>query len=803
MKILHLICNAHIDPVWQWKTEEGLAQSLSTFWSACNLAEEFDYIFCHNEALLYEYIEQNDEKLFGRIKELISAGKWKIIGGWYLQPDCTMLSGESAIRQVRYGKKYFVEKFGSWSKIAVNFDSFGHSRGLVQVIKKNGQEGYLFTRPQQWQKDLPDEEILWVGYDGSQIKAIRAGDCYGTDMGKVLGSLENRTDYYDKENRDLGIFLWGVGNHGGGPSRKDLDDIKNYKSEEWQLVHSTPETYFDLSKPTKSFEESLILCMPGCYTSICEIKQKHVYLENLSAILEKISAFSSVKTGGNVGDFTKIYKMLMLSQFHDALPGTSVKEGVKQVVALLDSAINETETLINRSFVDVIKHEKKAEEGEIPFFIFNPNPYEYAGDFELEFMLPNQNWQNVKGCNVQFNGKEIDSQILKEESNINLDWRKKVVVNCTLKPFEVSRLSIFLNDDGENFEPVVPTENIVIKNKFFEVVISKETGKIISLKKDGVQYIEDDSFGLYMFDDNADPWGMSVKQMQAMGENPVAFDPYNNYDEYIGNSNVRIIEDGKLITRIEAFFKANDTTARIEYTISKTLPILDVKVDLFVGDKEKMIKLKVPVAIEGTYIGEQTFGTEELFDNGKECVSHRFVAVKDKEDNCLALLNNCIYGSSYVDKGVYLSLVRNVSYCTHPIPGRELKPKNRYIKYAEFGERNFAFRIAMCKENELARLAQEFNQIPQILNFFPSGKYDTIKSDFIFEQTNKNIVVSAFKKSVEKDGYILRLFNNHKDINSTELSIMGNKVLLAFSPYEVKTFLVTENCIKEEEEMYL
>ena len=129
MKKLHLICNAHIDPVWQWTWDEGVSSAIATFKSAADLADEFDYIFCHNEAMLYEAIEESAPELFERIKALVKAGKWKIVGGWYLQPDCNMPTGETFVRQISVGKAYFMEKFGVEPTVAYNFDAFGHSVG--------------------------------------------------------------------------------------------------------------------------------------------------------------------------------------------------------------------------------------------------------------------------------------------------------------------------------------------------------------------------------------------------------------------------------------------------------------------------------------------------------------------------------------------------------------------------------------------------------------------------------------------------------------------------------------------------
>lgn len=109
MKRLHLICNAHLDPIWQWEWEEGAAAALSTFQSAANLAEKYDYIFCHNEVNLYKYTEKYAPALFAQIQKLVKQGKWHIMGGWYLQPDCLMPSGEGMLRQIREGELYFKE----------------------------------------------------------------------------------------------------------------------------------------------------------------------------------------------------------------------------------------------------------------------------------------------------------------------------------------------------------------------------------------------------------------------------------------------------------------------------------------------------------------------------------------------------------------------------------------------------------------------------------------------------------------------------------------------------------------------
>ena len=137
MKKIHMLCNAHLDPVWLWSRDEGMAEAISTFRVAADFCERYDdFIFNHNEAVLYEYVELNEPELFERIKRLVGLGKWRIMGGWYLQPDCLMPSAEGLLRQIERGNRYFLDKFGTKPTTAINFDSFGHTRGLVQILKK-------------------------------------------------------------------------------------------------------------------------------------------------------------------------------------------------------------------------------------------------------------------------------------------------------------------------------------------------------------------------------------------------------------------------------------------------------------------------------------------------------------------------------------------------------------------------------------------------------------------------------------------------------------------------------------------
>ncbi len=788
MKKVHLICNAHIDPIWQWDWQEGASVAISTFQSAVNLAKDFDYIFCHNEVTLYKYIEEYAPKLFDEIKELVKAGKWHIMGGWYLQPDCTMPSGESFVRQILMGHRYFKEKFGVAPKTAINLDPFGHTRGLVQIVSKCGQDSYMSARPFRDQLILEDDQFIWVGFDGSKIKYNRITS-YGSPLGESVSKIKKDID--SQPQKVISSF-WGVGNHGGGPSRIDLKEIdkfiKEVEKEGIEVIHSTPENFFAEINPSFEFNKSVYLCMPGCYVSMSKLKRLHIKLENNLYFAEKIASIAELngvmkyphkKLDGIAED-------LLNAEFHDVLPGSSIQSGEENGIMLLHHGLLDAEKVISKAFFALSSKEKPAKEGEYPVIVFNPHPYEYETNIECEFTLadPNYDEENINFVDVlDEDGNILESQITKEESNINLDWRKRVVFKAVLKPMALSRFTF--KTYTSNIHPLPKEEYVYTDDKKY-IEIDKNTGLLKSFCVDGKEYIHD-GFCPIMFDDNPDPWGMSNEQLKALGENPRPFILSKNESGiFSGLKSVQVIENGPIYLGIEAFFEKDNSKVRVEYRIYKNQSYVDVNVTAFWQDNEKLLRIAIPVNNEGKYIGQTAFGIDDLFTDGRENVSHRFVAVKD-EKSCLAIFNNSTYGSMYKDNTIYLSLLRSAGYCVHPILERQLMPTDRHIKHMDLCEHQYSFRIAVAKENELERMATEFNQKPFVQNVFPVASEYTDEKTVSLIIENTDIVLVTMKKSVEDNCYIIRLMNNSREGASAKISIEDASTNLTFGKFEVKT----------------
>ncbi|MBP5466864.1 MAG: alpha-mannosidase [Clostridia bacterium] len=803
MKKLHLIANAHIDPIWQWDWQEGAAIALSTFRSAVELAKEYDYVFCHNEVLLYEYAEQYAPDLFDEIKKLVKVGKWHIMGGWYIQPDCNMPCGESFVRQIKRGQEYFKKKFGVVPSTAINFDPFGHTRGLVQIIKKCGQDSYLITRPNKKQCAVDDECFMWRGYDGSEIRVARSFT-YRTALGDAAASIKK--DIEENKNRDVWFSLWGVGNHGGGPSRKDLTDIENLKKESnFEIIHSTPETFFSEIDPNVIFDKSLQHCNPGCYVSMSLLKKHHITLENALYSTEKILSIAALN-GFLIypeSELKEAERDLLEAEFHDVLPGTSIKAGENAGIRILEHGERICEKLFTKAFFSLTIGEEKAKDGEYPVFVFNPHPHKVNSFVECEFTLADQNFSDKRSHIYVYDGnKLLTSQVLKEKSSLNCDWRKRIVFFAELEPLAVKRFSVYV-DFVDYKEPEKVVGAVCVKTDEMQVTIG-ENGLITSYKIKDKEYLSAPAFAPYMYDDNADPWGMDDSQIKQLGDNPEAVCQIEKSEGIFAKAEkVSVIEEGDVFTAVQACFAAKDVKLRLVYRIFKKGYNIDVHADVFFNASDKILKLHIPTVFKnGTYEGQTAFGTENLNTDGREVVAQRFVSTGNY-DTRLAIINDCIYGSSFKDGTIMLSLLRGAGYCVHPMPDKPLFSDFMYVDRIDQGERNFDFRMTVANRDELENMAAEFNQKPYALNVFPCEHSfgNTIKTSLYIE--NPNIALSAFKKQNGGNGFIIRLFNNSDKKTLSNIKIGTENQSAIFGKYEVKTFLFEDGKLTEQADMVI
>ena len=790
MKKLHLLCNAHLDPVWLWRWNEGLAEAISTFRVAADFCEQYDgFVFNHNEALLYEWVEEHEPALFARIQKLVKEGKWAIMGGWYLQPDCTMPSGESFLEQIKLGQ----EKFGVTPTTAINFDPFGHSRGLVQIMKKTGYDGYIFMRPYKYAGDF-----VWEGFDGSQILAHCITGGYLSLKGDALNKIKRLIEAHP--DKDIDLCLWGIGNHGGGPSRIDLEDIQEFiKESDLEVIHSTAEGYIAEIAQNKEnlpvIATSLCPAHVGCYTSMVRIKQANRRLENKLAIAEKIMSYADITCDCDfdMAELKKAKKALAFCQFHDILPGSSIKPVEDDSLRTFAYGEEIADRLYNKAFFKLCEGQPKAAEGEIPILVFNPHPYEIEGEFEVEFMLQNQNWnegEQTLAVVYDQNGNRLPSQNEKPQATFSLDWIEKVSFIGKLAPSSVTRFNCQLTTVHKDTLPAIDSgeDSITITNDRMKAKISRKTGLIEQYIVDGKTLIEN-SGKIEVYHDDEDPWGMRIYSFnQKIGEFTLMSDQEAN--EFVGYpeeqvTNVRVVENGEVRTKIQAFFAYKRSAAVVEYTIPKNNTYIDVNITMYSNEPNNMLKYTLDTNLNGKPVGETAFGCDNLFLEEKESVFHKWCGIRE-ENQGLYVVNNGTYGGSFTESSIKLSLLRTPCYATHPILQRPYTPRNRFLNHIDMGERHFSFRITT--EENIQRVAQVYNEAPQLLSFFPSGEGEAKSS--VIQIDNPEVFLSSFKKN--EAGYELVLHNFSEKENDAVVWIpaLDKKLELNFRQYELKTIKI-------------
>ena len=355
MKTVHIVFNAHIDPIWLWPWQSGLDEVLATCRSACDRLDAHpDVTFTRGEAWVYDEIERIDPALFARIRRHVEAGRWEVVGGWWLQPDCNLPSGFAMERQIALGREYFESRFGAFPRVAYNVDSFGHAATLPGLMHACGQDRYVMMRPQPWEMDLPACLFRWRGYEGGpEVVTFRIVSQYnlGTDLneGRMRAALEQLPEGVN----DTMLFA-GFGDHGGGPTERQIRWFSEHQTrfEGVRLVFSSPTRFFDAVWPqrdllplvTGELQQHAI----GCYSAYRPIKTAVRQAEHLLRQAEVFCDAEPASTPADAGaQISEAWKRVCFNHFHDTLGGTCLPSAYAQPLAQLGYAQNVADALLH------------------------------------------------------------------------------------------------------------------------------------------------------------------------------------------------------------------------------------------------------------------------------------------------------------------------------------------------------------------------------------------------------------------------------------------------------------------------
>src|SRR5215211_1586881 len=394
-----MIGNAHIDPVWLWQWQEGFHEVKASFRSALDRMKEYpDFTFVASSAAFYEWVEQSDPAMFAEIKQRVAEGRWDIVGGWWVEPDCNIPAGESFVRHGLYAQRYFKEKFGVIARTCFNVDSFGHAGTLPQILKKSGIDYYVFLRPMPHEKGLPARLFWWQSDDSSRVLAFRIPFEY-LSWSKDVEIHARRCADEMKEPVDEFMCFYGVGNHGGGPTITNIENIHHLDADAEfpaRLICSTPDAFFQAAEtknwPIPIVQSELQHHASGCYAAHSGIKRWNRLAENRLLAAEKLSVAAASwgeadpeLSACQPSQFTRAWKNVLFNQFHDIMAGTSLEAAYDDARDAYGEALMIANSALNKATQSIAwKINIPRDENVRPLVVFNPLTWPVKTSVEIE-----------------------------------------------------------------------------------------------------------------------------------------------------------------------------------------------------------------------------------------------------------------------------------------------------------------------------------------------------------------------------------------------------------------------------------
>lgn len=785
-KKLHMIGNAHLDPVWLWNWQEGFQEAKATFQSALDrMNEDENFKFTCSSAAFYEWIEKNNAQMFCEIKKRIEEGRWEVTGGWWIQPDCNIPSGESFVRQGLYGQRYFKEKFNLLATTGYNVDSFGHNGNLPQILKKSGLDNYIFMRPMPLEKGLPGRSFWWKSMDGSKVMTYRIPYEY-CSWGKDLEKYANRLKCELEDGEDELMMFYGVGNHGGGPTKENIASIYelNEREDMPAMEMSTTDEFFrNIQNNGRQYPEyvgDLQHHASGCYSVHSRVKRENRRAEDKLIQAEGWSAVSAVvENQAYPQDFSEAWKGVLFNQFHDILAGTSIPSAYEDASYLYGQAMAVGQKNLNYA-VQAISWDIDIEEDVTmkPIVVFNSHAWSGKMVIDLEVRgLSDDHFKLTDSA-----GNIIPAQRMQSEAAVNGQSRLLFTASLPSMGYEVFRL--FLKaEDAPSFSHVKVTDT-TIENSRYRIAFSQTSGYMTSLydKKADLEVLRREGGRLAVIEDKSDTWSHNIFK----------FDKHLDDMKVISRT---VLEDGPVRSTIRIKYQYGSSFVVQDFRLYQELDYVEVRVRADWREPQTMLKIKYPVNFNfrrPTY--EIPYGYLEKSANGEEEPGQTWFDFSGEHFSKgvmygLAIANNAKYSYSFDVDEMNLTVLKNSVYAHHD--PKQLEEGVEY-EFVDDGIQEFTYLLLPheggWKDSDIVKHAKELNVKPvTVIETFHKGKLPA-KNSFLSMESSQ-VIISAVKEAEDRDGIIIRAYETKKQNAQAVLRIpfLNREETLAFAPCEIKT----------------
>lgn len=832
---VHLIGNAHIDPVWLWRWQEGFAETKATFRSALDrMRETPDYVFTASSAALYAWVEESDPEMFREIQERVAQGRWAVAGGWWIEPDCNIPGGESLVRQGLYGQRYFREKFGRLCTVGYCVDSFGHAGELPKILRGCRLHGYVFMRPQEHENgDIPPLAFRWQAGDRSQVVALRIPRSYNAAEADALAAkIEHNVSLAaGTPLGDQTFAFYGIGNHGGGPTQALLARITEWrqKGRPWTLRYAGPEDVTELAGRRKLpvWSGEMQHHARGCYAAVSAIKQGNRRAESALVTAEMWGAAAMTESGRvpATAALGAAWRDVLFNQFHDILAGSSVAAACDDAVRQQGAAVHAAEAESNAARQSISWRIDTRGEGA-PLIVFNHHPFSYSGLVETEdvgFLVSDDDGGEMALKDAA--GQPVPCQAVTPQT---ICGRRRFVVRvhvpalgyCVLRqgrvrPGSAGRLlgdavvrvrarrhKSAANSGEERPQPAaaragaprrasrvggrgqpaidgLPGAENSLQNEFLRLGLTRDGNAILYDRHRRRQVLGAAGAVPMVVDDHSDTWSHGV-------------DSYPDVAGRFTATRAEVIERGPVRARLAVHYVWQDSRLTLEYSLGAGEPFVRLRGRVDWREHWQLVKLSFPVPYRvPEWTAEAPFGTAVRRANGEEEPVQRWVDIS-AGDRGLAIANDGRYSCSAEPRELRVTILRSPPYAFHD----PFRPDDfGHHPFTDQGVQDFQLVLVPhpgdWREAGIMEIARQLNQPPSTLSeTFHAGPLPS-RTGFA-ECHGKGVYIEAIKEAEEGDGLIVRAGEWFGRSRKARFKLPGasQEWGARFRPGEVKTFRV-------------
>ncbi len=654
---IYLLGHAHLDMAWLWPVNETWIAAQRTFASALQLQEEFpELIFCHSTPALYAWIEQHRPDLFADIQKQVKAGRWEVVGGMWIEPDLNLIAGESIARQILYGQRYVQAKFNQLSKVAWLPDSFGFCATLPQFLKQGGIE-YFVTQKLAWNDTtkFPYGIFWWESPDGTQIFSLMSA-LIGESIDPIK-MAKYAVDWEIKTGLRNALWLPGVGDHGGGPTRDMLEVAKRWGKSPFfpELEFTTAEDYLSLvsknpplfpppstggddrsenyslfSEPFTDGDETdkektnipvwndelYLEFHRGCYTSHADQKRWNRRCEGLLYQAELFSSLATIIAGIDYPktELEDAWKKVLFNQFHDILPGTSIQSVFVEANRVWQEVEQVGEEIWDRALSAIasqIALPPAPHPDALPLVVFNPLNWDRSQVVSVP--LPTKlHWQVYDLSGHPLPSQSDGKMLLFVANNVpsvgyRLFWLtpqeaeklNPALVTAAISPkgTETSKSNISILVQNREFvqKDSLNQKDWVLENELLRVIVDPETGNLSTLfDKVNNKEILDEAGG---------------NQLQGFQDSGQYWDAWNIDPNYAQHplpptvlKSIEWIEKGKVQQRLRVIRKLNESEFCQDYVLDVRSPVLKIVTTVNWQESHVLVKAAFPLNLTADYV---------------------------------------------------------------------------------------------------------------------------------------------------------------------------------------------------------